>query len=409
MVASLKVNKLYSAEKTKAMNKKWITENIVFCNCIPKCQNRVSDIVGRTVKGKTILFLIKILCYYLLMEGETNYERVIDGTEEEKDIARKVLQETFDARSKKLSKYEIEKTPEDLELIKKTESIVDEMITGYGCDTKPIPLDHIYILKPGDVYLATEGRLREGIHQPLGLNIGVEKQKSKLLFASTIAHELFHLKSYKSARVGESGEDVRLYRSGFSMFDRKNSDVKSGDEKEYFAMLEEAIVAECAKKFLEKIEKDPMFSEEVEARKMLTSWVSAFYIRNGAPEEKIRELENELDSIDYAQDRVKDIIAFSDNEIQRQAYAAGMLRSAHEKGKIKWHERYRERKKLEKVLDEIVEKSNGRFKSKDEIFDEFAKANFSGNYLSVAKIVENILGKGAFRKLAEEFSLSPKI
>jgi hypothetical protein len=110
---------------------------------------------------------------------------------------------------------------------------------------------------------------------------------------------------------------------------------------------------------------------------------------------------------DGAEDKVKAILDFSDDENKRQAYAAGMFKAMYEKGDVIMHERYNERKRLQKLLGEIVEKSNGKFKDIDEVFDEFAKANFSGNYLPLARIIEDIFGKGSFRKLAEEFSPTP--
>src|SRR3990167_10008908 len=125
------------------------------------------------------------------MEGKTNYERRVGGTKEEKKVASKELQDAFDERSKKLSEYELEKTPEDLEILKKIETIVDNIVAQYGGEPKALPLDHIYVLKPGSVLAMTEGRLSGGIHKPLGLKIGVEKGKSKSLFARTVAHELF--------------------------------------------------------------------------------------------------------------------------------------------------------------------------------------------------------------------------
>lgn len=342
------------------------------------------------------------------MEGKTHYEKIIGGTQEEKEVASKELQDTFDKRSKELAEYEIEKTPEDLEILKKTEVIVDSIVRQYGGEPKALPLDHIYVLKPGSVLAMTEGKLAGGIHKPLGLNVGVEKGKSKSLFASTVAHELFHLKSYKSARVGKSGEDVRLYRSGLSMFDKKDPSEEGGEEKEYFAMLEEAIVAECTKKLLDEIGVDSVFSEETEAVRKFRDWVVAYYRLGGIPEEKVKEFEKELKYISEPQDKVERVLAFSKDEKKRQAYAAGMFGALYEKGEVETVERYAERKKLYELLDKLVVNSSGKFKNRDEVFDEFAKANFSGNYLPLARTVESILGKGSFRKLAEEFSQEPK-
>ncbi len=342
------------------------------------------------------------------MEGKTHYERIIGGTKEEKEIASKELQVVFDERAEEFAEYEIEKNLEDLEILKKTESIIDKIVLQYGGKPKALPLDHIYVLKPGSVLAMTEGRLAGGIHKPIGLKIGVEKGKSKLLFATTVAHELFHLKSYKSARVGKSREDVRLYRSGLSMIDRKNFNEEGGEEKEYFAMLEEAIVAECTRKFLDEISKDSAFDEEVEAIRKFRDWIVLYYRRDGIPEEKIKEFEKELKYITDPQDKVERVLASSDDEEKRQAYAAGMFDALYEKGEIETMERYSERKKLNELLDKLFANSGGKFKNRDEVFDEFARANFSGNYLPLARTVESILGKGSFRKLAKEFSEEPE-
>jgi hypothetical protein len=341
------------------------------------------------------------------MEGKTHFERIVGGTEEENKVASKKLQDIFEERSKELSEYELQKSPEDIEIIKKTEAVVDSIVVRYGGEPKALPLDHIYVLKPGSVLAMTEGRLAGGIHKPMGLKIGVEKGKSKLVFASTVAHELFHLKSYKSARVGKSGEDVRLYRSGLSMFDKKDPNEEGGDEKEYFAVLEEAIVAECTKKLLDGISSDSIFSEEIEAVRQFRDWVVAYYRKNGVAEEKVKEFERELKYISEPQDKVERVLKFSHDEEKRQAYAAGMFGALYENGEVETLERYTERKKLYELLDKLVIGSDGKFKNRDEVFDEFAKANFSGNYLPLARIIESIMGKKSFRKLAEEFSQEP--
>ncbi|HPS28282.1 MAG TPA: hypothetical protein PLX10_00435 [Candidatus Paceibacterota bacterium] len=341
------------------------------------------------------------------MEGKTHYERIVGGTDEEKSLASKKLQEAFDERNKKLTEYEVEKTPEDLEILQKTEAMVDSIVARYGGEPKALPLDHIYILKPGSVSDMTEGRLAGGIHKPIGLKVGVEKEKSKLLFADILAHELFHLKSYKSARVGNSGEDVRLYRSGLSMIDKQDPSEEAGDEKEYFDILEEAIVAECTKKLIDEISTDSVFSKEVQAIRTFRNWVETYYRSSGTSEETIKEFGQELRYIPDPQDIVERVLAFSNDEEQKQAYAAEIFVALYKKGEVKPLERYAERKKLYELLDKLVINSGGKFKTRDEVFEIFARANFSGNYLPLARTVEGILGKGSFRKLAEEFSVEP--
>lgn len=344
------------------------------------------------------------------MEGKTHYERVVGGTQEERATALTELQGIFEAGTKRFSEYELEKTPEDLEILNKVETIVDKIVAQYGGDPKPLPINHIYILKPGGILAVSEGKFTGGLHMPYGLQIAVEKGKSKLLFATIIAHELFHLKSYKSARVGEHGEGVVLYRSGLSMIDKKDLSKEMGEEKEYFAVLEEAIVVECTKKFLDEVRVDPDFREETVAFKRFRDLVAEYHRSEGVPEEVIKEEMEELKYIEGVQGIVEQVLAYSEDERKRQPFAAGVVASMYknDEDKIEWIERRKERKKMYELLDKLVLNSAGKFKKRDEIFDEFAKANFSGNYLALARIVEDILGKGSFRKLAEEFSQEPR-
>ncbi|MSU54813.1 MAG: hypothetical protein EXS48_03225 [Candidatus Staskawiczbacteria bacterium] len=343
------------------------------------------------------------------MEGEkTHYEDIIGGTEEEKEEALKDLQAIFDEKSDKVAPYELEKTAEDLEIIEATDIIVNKILRKYGGKPKSLPLDHIYIVKPGDVLKITKGKLDMGIHMPIDLKIVVEKEKSKLLFASTVAHELFHLKSYKSARIWKSGEDTHLYRSGLSMIGQKDKNQESGKGKDYFGMLEEAIVAECTKKFLDETSENDLFKEEQEAIAKFKEWVMAYYRSTGVSEENIKVFDEELKYISNPQKRVQEVMASSEDEKYRQAYAAGMFRRLDEGGKTEGMERYKERKMLYNLMDKIITKSDGKFKDREQIFTEFAKANFSGKYLPLARTIERILGKGSFREIAEEFSNEPR-
>lgn len=340
----------------------------------------------------------------LIMEGKTHYEQIIGGAQEGKDSAREELQAAFNEPDKRLAEYEVEKTPEDIEIIKKTESIVDKMILRYGGKPKPLPLNNVYILRPESVLAVSKDKFAGGIFMSFGLKIGVEKRESKLLMANGIAHELFHLKSYKSIRAGEPGELTHPYRSGLSMIDRK----EESDGRDYFAKMEEAVVAECTRRFLDEISKEDLFREDMAALDQLKRWIAAFFRRSGVTEEKIKEFEWELKYIANPSERVKEVLAYSDDENARQAYATGLFDALHKRGETETTERYIERNKLYKLLDKLVASSGGKFKNREEIFDEFAKANFSGNYLPLARIVEGILGKGTFRKIAEEFSRVPK-
>jgi hypothetical protein len=338
------------------------------------------------------------------------FDRIIGGTDMDKAGASIELQELFDLKNEMLEKYEVEKTPEEIILIEKTITIVDRMVTQYGGTVGKLPEDHIYVLRPGAIALVDGGKFHNGYHSPLGAKIGVDRTDSPFIFSAVLAHELFHLKSYKAARIYGRGDvgHVGLYRSGLAMVDTKDPGEMPGDEKYYFAMLEEAIVAECTIKFTDELSQDPIFIEDARAINMFKDWFVGYYTRNGGPEEMMKEFQIELRYIANPQEMAQKVLDHSPDEKVRQAYAVVLLDKLHLDKKLNMVERYKERKMLYKLLDLLVQNSDGRFQNTDEVFTELAKANFSGHYLGVARMIENILGKGAFRKLAEEFSSEPE-
>lgn len=336
------------------------------------------------------------------MEGH-NFERIIGGNEVDKDNASMELKELHEYKSVKWSQYEIAKTHEDVEKIKKVEKIVNGIVASYGGKESEVSMDDVYVVKPDSVSKVTDGKLKSGLHITMAGKIVAERPQSDFLFQHTIAHEMFHLKSYKSARVIDN-YGAGLYRSGLSMIDIKDSEVSPGDETEYFADLEEAIVVECTQKFLALIAHEPENIDDIVAVEQLRDWVVSFYRRRGVAEKEIEDFIMDLMFVPNPQDKVREVISAYPDEEHRAAYASGMFRKLNDKGELYFVGRLRERKKMFSLLDRILESSNGVYKNRDEIFDDFARANFTGNYLPLAKKIEGILGKGSFRKIAEDFA-----
>ncbi len=338
------------------------------------------------------------------MEGKSNFDRIIAKSLKQRDEAFLELQAMSEKRSEDFKQYELEKTPEDLEIIEKIEKKVDRVVKEYGGDPSPISLENMHVLKPGAISAVTDGRYAFGLYRPMSSEIAVEKWKSKLLFATVLEHELFHMKSYKSARLTEGSKTIQLYRSGLSMNAKKNPDENAEQEIEYFGMLEEAIVDECSIKLGDEISHDRIFSEEAKALERLRNWVIQYQQRRGLSNETIDKFKSEFRYLGDPQEEVNKVLAYSQNEEDRQSYAAGLFDGLRAKGEVKLAERYIEREKLHKLLDILVVDSNHRFSNRDEVFTLFAQANFSGNYVTLARTVESILGKGSFRKIAEEYS-----
>jgi len=181
-----------------------------------------------------------------------------------------------------------------------------------------------------------------------------------------------------------------------------------GEEKKYFDELEEAIVAECTKKLHYDLAQHSLFANETKAMQKIRDWMEARSRRIGMYHEKNREAIAELKFIPNSDQLVMEAMLNYDNEELRQSYVVSSLVSMNNKGEMEMFERYEERSDLYKLLNEIVEKSDRKFENSDQVFALFARANFSGNYLPLARVVENILGEGSFRKIAEDFARKDK-
>lgn len=341
------------------------------------------------------------------MEKERHhYEHIVNiQTEEERIEAEEELQNLFEFKPSDIDAFELEKTPEDLEIIKITESIVDKIVLKYGGKPKSLPVEHIYLLAPDKLLEYSDDAFSTGLHYPASSKIIVERYNSPVFFSSVLAHEMFHLKGYKSARIGKSGSDIHLYRSGISMVDRKDIEAKQGDEEIYFQVLEEAIVSECVRQFLDMLSEEDLFNEDLLAFNQIRDYISKYYKSIGVDEMRIKVFEQELKYIENSPQILEEIISHSEIQEERQRYASEIYDDMIKKdsGKAIKFERDVERKKMYELLDNIVSKSNCKFEYGD-VFDKLAYSHFSGNYLPFARIVEEVLGKGEFRKLAKEFS-----
>ncbi len=338
------------------------------------------------------------------MHFERQINKIHGGSEQDKEGALEYLRSLSDVESNtNFSPYEIQKTPEDEALIRDIEARVDTIAKYYGGTPMPASLDAIHIIVPGGISKMTAGKIYTGIHNPYTGHIGIEKNNSDLLFLGTLAHELFHLKGYKSFRINQSVDDIRVYRNGISMINMKDVERKSGQEDEYFNSAEEAIVAELTKRLTDSLVDDERFTEDIKAVNKIADWVIGFHITSGRSSGQVEELRRELKYINNPQDFVRKVISHPGSESAKEAFATGMFDNLRSKGQVEMVERYTERSKLYKLIDEIVEASNNQY-TKDEVFDKFARAHFSGSYLPLAKIIESALGKGAFRKVANDFA-----
>ncbi len=338
-----------------------------------------------------------------MSDFETQFNKNIVGgkSEQEKKQAHEKLQQELEENSYKDTKpYEIEPSKKDRQIIDFAINAVDKIIASYGGTPKSFLPEKIFILKEGAVSEITDGKLREGFHSLLKQRIVVERGESDVHFATTVVHELLHLKSFKAAQIIDG--EIEPYRAGITVFDRSA-------ENEYFAKIEEAIVSEVTRQFYtNEICRNSLFKSEVEKTEKIKVWIKKDLQLSGMDETKQQRIMEEIFFIPDADDILEFLngeVDSDDPEMYKIGYVNGAFRVLMENGDVKLSERYVERKALYDLLDEIVEKSDGEIKNRKEIFDEFAKANFSGKLLPLARIIENTLGKGSFREIAEKFKV----
>jgi len=70
-------------------------------------------------------------------------------------------------------------------------------------------------------------------------------------------------------------------------------------------------------------------------------------------------------------------------------------------GKMRFFDYEEQRSIFNTLVDTLYERNKNDFKSRDEVFDMFVKAHFTGNIYELGKMIDRSFGKGTFRKIGE--------
>ncbi len=158
---------------------------------------------------------------------------------------------------------EVDKTAEEQAIIDLATQYVDETLANLGRAKQfDVPAENIHLLREGGTGDALNKRLSEGAYGTIDNSILVDRSPSRVDFALSIVHELFHSKCYKALQVGlANGRGwITTYRSGTAVNARDRSAV-------YLEDVEEAIVGYLTKRFYEDVVlRHPFFSTEVQER-----------------------------------------------------------------------------------------------------------------------------------------------
>lgn len=278
------------------------------------------------------------------------------STGAEKGILDNIKIEIFDKQN--FDNAEIEKTPEEIEIINGILTNLPAFVKKYGGIPLPLKPEHVHIIDPH--------KLKSGIFEKLNGFYSFELQavfisgalsrKDNHRFANTLAHELMHFSGFQSINFNSEDKTLRRRVGGLSVMIKDNDKNSS-----YFHAINEAVTTELEKRFGEEYFKSipPLADEEYEKSKAMEDFFS---------EETINSYTN------------TDLTMLCTEEY---SYS-------------------NEREKLIEILAEIRQKDPEQFESQEDVFKIFAEAYFTGKILKLARLIEKTYGKGSFRKLGAE-------
>lgn len=310
-----------------------------------------------------------------IMEKAPEIRIVGKASSEKKEEARKEIEEALFSHFRSLTpeeqelmeKLEYPKSEKEIAIINFANQLTSQLMKEAGRDPYDIPLENFHLLPP-ELYEKMTGRGTTGTaslkRQGILLNAG-HCRGNPLLFASTVFHELLHLKAHFSLEVEEENQEVKKssYREGVRVMASQRA-ILLGRPHQHFAGLEEAIVSEAEKKFLEKFLELPELKKEKE-------WLDS---------QEAKELKRKISEKEkIPQEEI--VWVFKEGDWVSFSY-------------------FSQREVLKYVCTEIQKEFPERFSSPEEVFKIFLNANFTGRLLELARLVEKTFGKGSFRVLS---------
>jgi len=317
-------------------------------------------------------------------KGESGIEKIrrVKGVSSEKEDKLLAYFAGFFEGGPVPSKTEREKTVEELEILEDIIKAMPDFVRHYGGQ----PLN----LKPEYMHIIDSSRLNENQRERLkgrkgeegwmigGHTCAILSQETKLREAHNMVHEFLHLQSFVAFRHDKYAEakktkgikigDLRviMWQSGLVVHDQKN-------KMAYFRGFDEAVIEELTMRFDRKyFPSVAPLKEELSVR--------------GAMEKQVGEPKYE---------DAKETAEVITRQKEDNIWTIKTVPYTYTK----------QRKTLRSVITEIYNKNRDKYKSREEVFELFARATLSGRLLELARVIEKSLGKGAFRKLAEETAL----
>jgi hypothetical protein len=293
------------------------------------------------------------------------------------DLLFKHLESLPPAVQERVKKFEFPKNEEEILFINFANEETNNLRRKFGLDPYNIPIENYHII-PHEYYEKTsKNSAAETFLNKQALVFDVEELRSNPLYAAAlIIHETLHLKGHLTLELqiedqGNNKREIKKtpYREGVSIRALQKHGM-SGNYHEHFEGLHEAIIQYQTKKSFKKL----LDLKEMEEYKNWMNSDEAKQIKQKINQENIKRGRGEI-----AEDN---FIWVSKDGKNWKTFSYLKLTEV-----------------LDYICEEIQKEFKTKYKNKDEVFEEFLKAHFTGQLLTIARLVEKTFGKRSFRIL----------
>lgn len=297
-------------------------------------------------------------------ERKSGIIRIV-GFEEKKEAEALEAAAAFFSEKQEFLKHEREKTPEEKAVAAFISGHLPKFLEHYGAQPLTISEDKIHII-PKKFFSSRKGVEAKYSIDDQAIFVQDNPELPLLGFANHLAHEMIHFHAFQSLDASQEGLELKLQgprRLGFRI-------ARRGEEAAYFRHVDEALTEELAKRFSKKFFAGiPALQPDLEQLK------------------KLIELNRKQ------------------NPGAEQDFAYGVLTQKGDswEAALVPHAYPAEREDLKELIDDLFSQNKDKFKSREEIFELFARAAMTGRLLPVARLIEDTFGKGAFRDLGKSF------
>lgn len=302
------------------------------------------------------------------MERHSSIERIVGNIPEpEKDRILDNMDDVFNEQEfADLEEHEMEKTPEQLQIISLVNDATNELRRKYGLENFDVPPANIHVMSKE--WWRKKEKNDAAHYASRHQGVVIYEEPINIVFMKKIFHEMLHFKSYNSLQITVEDEPMLAeYRVGLT--------VETRDKKKiYSRCLNEAVTEELCKRYAKKIFSNPLFEKErQQTESILSHHQDAVVVGADQPLFNDDTFFAEISHVQGTTTTIK-----SDNF----TYST-------------------EREALETLVDKIFFRHVEEFDSSEDVFEVFAKGMMTGNILPLGKLIDKTFGVGTYRRIGE--------